>query len=96
MPSGCCSVVATRNALTSRRPGPTADQDAFLSSGFSVETYQRDHQVSRSSMRSTEPLEVMRRLWALPTFDVHSVVGGYVAPGVKTAIAPSAEVKVSC
>ncbi len=47
-------------------------------------------------MRSTEPLEVMRRLWALPTFDVHSVVGGYVAPGVKTAIAPSAEVKVSC
>jgi hypothetical protein len=48
-----------------------ADEDAFLSSGLSVETFQRDHQISASSLRSTDPLEIMRRLWALPTFDVH-------------------------
>jgi acetylornithine deacetylase/succinyl-diaminopimelate desuccinylase-like protein len=71
-----------------------AEEDAFLSSGFSVETFKRDHQVT--SLRETEPLEVMRRLWALPTFEVHGVVGGYTGPGVKAAIPPAAEVKLSC
>src|SRR2546423_483718 len=70
------------------------EQDAFLSSGFSTETFQRDHHVS--SLRATEPLEVMRRLWAMPTFEVHGVVGGYTGPGVKAAIPPQAEVKLSC
>ena len=70
------------------------DEDAFLSSGFSVETFKRDHQVS--SLRVTDTLEVMRRLWAMPTFEVHGVVGGYTGPGVKAAIPPAAEVKLSC
>jgi len=75
-------------------PLSLADEDAFLSSGFSVETFKRDHQVS--ALRETDTLEVMRRLWALPTFEVHGVVGGYTGPGVKAAIPPSAEVKLSC
>jgi acetylornithine deacetylase/succinyl-diaminopimelate desuccinylase-like protein len=70
------------------------DEDSFLGSGFSVETFMRDHRVT--SLRETDPLEVMRRLWALPTFEVHGVVGGYIGPGVKTAIPPAAEVKLSC
>jgi hypothetical protein len=46
----------------------TADEErAFLDSGFSVETFKRDHHVT--SMRETDPLEVMRRLWAMPTFE---------------------------
>ena len=69
------------------------DEDGFLSSGFSVETFQRDHHVT--SLRATEPLEVMRRLWALPTFEVHGVVGGYTGPGVRAAIPRRAEVKLS-
>lgn len=73
----------------------TPDEDrAFLDSGFSVETFKRDHHVS--SLREIDPLEVMRRLWALPTFEVHGVVGGYTGPGVKAAIPPRAEVKLSC
>jgi acetylornithine deacetylase/succinyl-diaminopimelate desuccinylase-like protein len=73
----------------------TAEEErAFLESGFSLETFKRDHQVT--SLRETDPLEAMRRLWALPTFDVHGVVGGYTGPGVKAAIPPGAEVKVSC
>jgi len=75
-------------------PLSPAEERAFLNSGFSVETFQRDHQVS--SLRETRPLEVMRRLWALPTFEVHGVVGGYTGPGVKAAIPPRAEVKLSC
>ena len=70
------------------------EERAFLDSGFSVETFQRDHQVT--SLRETRPLEVMRRLWAMPTFEVHGVVGGYTGPGVKAAIPPRAEVKLSC
>jgi acetylornithine deacetylase/succinyl-diaminopimelate desuccinylase-like protein len=75
-------------------PLSPTEERAFLDSGFSVETFQRDHQVS--SLRETRPLEVMRRLWATPTFEVHGVVGGYTGPGVKAAIPPHAEVKLSC
>jgi len=75
-------------------PLSPAEERAFLDSGFSVETFQHDHQVT--SLRETRPLEVMRRLWATPTFEVHGVVGGYTGPGVKAAIPPRAEVKLSC
>lgn len=77
---------------------PLTDDQAhqFLRSGFSVETFMRDHHLETSSLRVTDPLEVMRRLWAWPTFEVHGVVGGYTGPGVKAAIPPAAEVKLSC
>ena len=32
----------------------------------------------------------------MPTFEVHGIVGGYTGPGVKAAIPPAAEVKLSC
>jgi len=34
-------------------------------------------------------------LWIQPTFEVHGMVGGYTGEGVKTAIAPRAEAKLS-
>jgi acetylornithine deacetylase/succinyl-diaminopimelate desuccinylase-like protein len=70
------------------------DERGFVDSGFSAATFKRDHQVS--SVRESDPLEMMRRLWATPTFEVHGVVGGYTGPGVKAAIPPAAEVKLSC
>ncbi len=75
---------------------PLTEREAqdFLASGFSVEAFVRDHRIG--SLRTTEPLEVMRRIWARPTFEVHGVGGGYTGPGVKTAIPPRAEVKLSC
>jgi acetylornithine deacetylase/succinyl-diaminopimelate desuccinylase-like protein len=73
----------------------TSDEErAFLESGFSVETFKRDHHVT--SLRESDPLDVMRRLWAMPTFEVHGVVGGYTGPGIKAAIPPTAEMKLSC
>jgi acetylornithine deacetylase/succinyl-diaminopimelate desuccinylase-like protein len=38
----------------------------------------------------------MRRIWAMPTMEVHGVVGGYTGPGIKTIIPPHAAVKISC
>jgi acetylornithine deacetylase/succinyl-diaminopimelate desuccinylase-like protein len=77
-------------------PLTSEEEQAFLASGFAVDTFIRDHGLRSDSLRVTDPLEVMRRLWALPTFEVHGVVGGYTGPGVKAAIPPAAEVKLSC
>jgi acetylornithine deacetylase/succinyl-diaminopimelate desuccinylase-like protein len=67
--------------------------DDFKASGFSVKGFIKDH--GFKSIRTRDPLEVMKRLWALPTFEVHGLVGGYTGPGVKTIVPPRAELKVS-
>jgi len=65
----------------------------FKAAGFSVRTFMADH--GFKSIRTKDPLEVMKRLWAMPTFEVHGLVGGYTGPGVKTIVPPRAELKVS-
>lgn len=68
--------------------------DDFRKSGFSVAQFKKDHLFK--SIRTNNSLEVMRRIWAMPTFEVHGLVGGYTGPGIKTIIPPRAEVKISC
>ncbi|BDU71000.1 M20/M25/M40 family metallo-hydrolase [Mesoterricola silvestris] len=63
-------------------------------SGFSVETFMADHEIH--SLRTGNPLKVMKRIWGRPTMEVHGVVGGYTGPGIKSAVPPRAEVKMSC
>ena len=65
----------------------------FARSGFSVKGFMSDH--GFRSIRTTDPLDVMKRLWAQPTFEVHGIVGGYTGPGVKTIVPPRAELKTS-
>jgi acetylornithine deacetylase/succinyl-diaminopimelate desuccinylase-like protein len=65
----------------------------FISSGFNVNRFKSAHELKR--IRSTEVEDVVKRIWTLPTFEVHGIVGGYTGPGVKTAIAPKAEAKIS-
>jgi acetylornithine deacetylase/succinyl-diaminopimelate desuccinylase-like protein len=65
----------------------------FAASGFSVKQFKKDHLFK--SIRTEDPLEVMKRIWAMPTMEVHGIVGGYTGPGVKTIIPPRAEAKVS-
>ncbi|HET8796760.1 MAG TPA: M20/M25/M40 family metallo-hydrolase, partial [Thermoanaerobaculia bacterium] len=66
----------------------------FRASGFTVKQFKKDHLFK--SLRTEDPIEVMKRIWAMPTFEVHGLVGGYTGPGIKTVIAPRAEVKISC
>jgi acetylornithine deacetylase/succinyl-diaminopimelate desuccinylase-like protein len=66
----------------------------FRNSGFSVKKFKEDHHFK--SIRVSDPVEVMKRIWAMPTMEIHGVVGGYTGPGIKTAIPPRATVKVSC
>ena len=79
------------DAVVPPTPQELAD---FKSSGFTVEGFKKDHQFL--SIRSDDALDVMQRIWARPTFEIHGVVGGYTGEGVKTVVPPFAEVKVSC
>jgi len=65
----------------------------FRKAGFSVKGFMKDH--GFRSIRTRDPLEVMKRLWAWPTLEVHGLVGGYTGPGVKTIVPPRGELKLS-
>jgi acetylornithine deacetylase/succinyl-diaminopimelate desuccinylase-like protein len=68
--------------------------EQFRASGFSVKKFKSDHLFK--SVRTEDPIELMQRIWAMPTMEIHGVVGGYNGPGIKTIIPPRATVKVSC
>jgi acetylornithine deacetylase/succinyl-diaminopimelate desuccinylase-like protein len=69
------------------------EADDFRRSGFSIAGFMKDY--GFKSIRTREPLDAMKRLWALPTFELHGLVGGYTGPGVKTIVPPRAELKAS-
>jgi acetylornithine deacetylase/succinyl-diaminopimelate desuccinylase-like protein len=71
-----------------------AELKEFAASGFSVKKFKKDHLFK--SIRTEDPMEVMKRIWAMPTMEVHGLVGGYTGPGIKTIIPPRAAVKISC
>jgi acetylornithine deacetylase/succinyl-diaminopimelate desuccinylase-like protein len=74
---------------------PTRGQlDELRRSGFSVARFKRDH--GFRSLRTTDPLDAMQRLWCRPTLEVHGIAGGYQGPGVKTVVPPAATAIVSC
>lgn len=75
-------------------PPTKRELEDFRRSGFTVAGFKKDHLFR--SLRTSDALDVMKRIWAQPTFEVHGMIGGYTGPGVKTVIPPSAEVKVSC
>jgi acetylornithine deacetylase/succinyl-diaminopimelate desuccinylase-like protein len=62
--------------------------------GFTTKDFKRDHMFR--SLRVEDPLEIMKRVWMMPTFEVHGIAGGYQGPGVKTIIPPKATAIVSC
>jgi acetylornithine deacetylase/succinyl-diaminopimelate desuccinylase-like protein len=74
---------------------PTRRELADLAaSGFSVAAFKRDHLLR--SLRTDDPIEVMKRIWCMPTLEVHGIAGGYQGPGVKTVVPPRATAIVSC
>jgi acetylornithine deacetylase/succinyl-diaminopimelate desuccinylase-like protein len=66
----------------------------FRASGFTVKKFKKDH--GFKSVRTEDAVDMMKRIWAMPTFEVHGLVGGYTGPGIKTIIPPRAAVKISC
>ena len=65
----------------------------FRAAGFSVARFKKAYDFK--SLRTKDPLDAVKRLWAMPTLEVHGLVGGYAGPGVKTIVPPRAELKIS-
>jgi acetylornithine deacetylase/succinyl-diaminopimelate desuccinylase-like protein len=99
----CAVAAACADARTGlvRIPGfyddvvaPTpAEMNSFLASGFDVRRFKAVH--GFRSLRATKAEEVLRRIWASPTFEVHGLAGGYTGPGVKTVVPAHGELKVT-
>ena len=70
-----------------------AEIKSFLKSGFHVKRFKEAY--GFHSLRTNDPAEVMRRIWAAPTFEIHGLTGGYHGPGVKTVVPGHGELKVS-
>lgn len=71
----------------------TKQVEDFKAAGFSIPRFKRAYDFK--SIRTKDPLDAVKRLWAMPTFEVHGLLGGYTGPGVKTIIPPRGELKVS-
>ncbi len=70
-----------------------AEIKSFLASGFQVKRFMKAY--GFHSLRTAKPAEVLSRIWARPTFEVHGLSGGYHGPGVKTIVPGYGELKVS-
>lgn len=70
-----------------------AEIQSFLKSGFQVKRFKEAY--GFQTLRTNDPAEIMRRIWAAPTFEIHGLTGGYHGPGVKTVVPGHGELKVS-
>src|SRR5215213_195267 len=66
----------------------------WASCGFTTRAFKKAHHLKK--MRTEDPLEVMKRIWGMPTLEVHGIVGGYQGHGLKSIVPPRAELKASC
>jgi acetylornithine deacetylase/succinyl-diaminopimelate desuccinylase-like protein len=69
------------------------EQDSYLRTGFDPAYFRSAHGLER--IASEDPLEMMLRLWARPSYEVHGLVGGYTGPGIKSTVPAAGELKIS-
>jgi acetylornithine deacetylase/succinyl-diaminopimelate desuccinylase-like protein len=62
--------------------------------GFSLSTFKKAHHLKK--LRTSDDLDAMKRMWGMPTLEIHGVAGGYQGPGLKSIVPPRGEVKASC
>ena len=75
-------------------PPTKAELNDLKRCGFTTAGFKKDHLFK--SLRVNDPVEIMKRIWCLPTFEVHGIAGGYQGPGVKTIVPPRGTAIVSC
>jgi acetylornithine deacetylase/succinyl-diaminopimelate desuccinylase-like protein len=67
--------------------------ESFWKSGFNLARFKAAHELKKH--RKLDAREAMQRIWSMPTFEVHGIVGGYQGPGLKTIVPARAEAKLS-
>src|SRR5204862_4634202 len=53
------------------------------------------HRVQAKALTGLKSYSVLERLWAVPTFEIHGITGGFTGAGAKTVIPAEATAKVS-
>ena len=61
---------------------------------FNEEAFMRD-EVTARALTGLQKYSVLERVWALPTFEIHGIRGGFTGEGAKTVIPAEATAKVS-
>jgi acetylornithine deacetylase/succinyl-diaminopimelate desuccinylase-like protein len=74
-------------------PPTSAELKDFVASGFQVRLFKEAYQLR--SLRTSDPKDLLKRIWASPTFEVHGLTGGHMGPGVKTIVPAWGELKIS-
>jgi len=75
-------------------PPTKKELNDWANCGFTVQAFKKAHKLKK--MRTEDSLEVMRRIWGMPTLEIHGLAGGYQGPGLKSIVPPRAELKASC
>src|SRR4051794_39857760 len=74
---------------------PSRDElDTWNRLPFDREEFLRD-EVTGKKLTGLENRSVFERVWALPTFEIHGIKGGFIGEGAKTVIPAQATAKVS-
>src|SRR5207248_8695650 len=76
-------------ASTSKRELATCKRLPFKEGEF------LKHRVQAKALTGLKSHSVLERLWALPTFEIHGITGGFTGTGAKTVIPAEATAKVS-
>jgi acetylornithine deacetylase/succinyl-diaminopimelate desuccinylase-like protein len=75
-------------------PPTAAELSAWRQLPFNTEQYLA-HEITGKALTGLAGRSVMERTWALPTFEIHGIRGGFVGEGAKTVIPAAATAKVS-
>jgi acetylornithine deacetylase/succinyl-diaminopimelate desuccinylase-like protein len=76
-----------------RRPS-AAERAGWKKLPFNERRFLRE-EVGAKALTGLKAYSVLERLWALPTFEIHGIVGGFTGEGTKTVIPAVATAKVS-
>jgi acetylornithine deacetylase/succinyl-diaminopimelate desuccinylase-like protein len=75
-------------------PPTKAERRDWGSLPFKKKEFLRD-EVTAKALTGLKKYSVFERTWALPTFEIHGIKGGFVGEGAKTVIPAAATAKVS-
>lgn len=75
-------------------PPSRAERKGWASLPFDEDEYRRT-EVTAKALTGLEECSVFERTWALPTFEIHGIRGGFTGEGAKTVIPAAATAKIS-
>jgi acetylornithine deacetylase/succinyl-diaminopimelate desuccinylase-like protein len=82
------------NLYEAVEPPTPAELKTWKELPFNREEFIR-HEVTGKALTGLKDRTVFERVWALPTFEIHGIKGGFVGEGAKTVIPAQATAKVS-